>query len=75
MCVYSFSLLIAFVHLDEFAGTFDLFPCLEAPLIASQPHFYGADETLLDNFESGINPVKEDHAIYMHFELVRSGFR
>lgn len=54
----------------SFVGTFDLFRCINAPLIGSQPHFYGADPSLVANFESGINPKKEDHAIFMHFEMV-----
>lgn len=54
-----------------FIGTFDLFPCTGAPMIASQPHFYGADPALLRHFESGISPNKEEHAIFMHFEMVR----
>lgn len=54
-----------------FVGTFDLFPCVGAPLIASQPHFYGADPVLLRDIETGLNPVKENHEIYMHFEVVR----
>lgn len=39
-------------------------------MIASQPHFYGADPALLRHFESGMHPNKEEHAIYMHFETV-----
>lgn len=54
-----------------FVGTFDMFPCVGAPMIGSQPHFYGADPSLVANFASGINPVKEDHAIYLHFEMVK----
>lgn len=48
-----------------------MFPCVGAPMIGSQPHFYGADPSLASKFETGIKPVKEDHAIYMHFEMVR----
>lgn len=54
-----------------FIGTFDMFPCTGVPMIASQPHFYGADPALVRHFESGISPNKEEHAIYMHFEMVR----
>lgn len=39
-------------------------------MIGSQPHFYGCDPALLRHFESGIHPNKEDHAIFMHFEMV-----
>lgn len=48
-----------------------MFPCIGAPMMGSQPHFYGADPSLVDNFASGINPNKEDHAIFMHFEMVK----
>lgn len=53
-----------------FVGTFDMFPCVGAPMIGSQPHFYGTDPSLIANFESGIEPEKEKHATYMHFEMV-----
>lgn len=49
-------------------GTFDMFPCIGAPMLGSQPHFYDSDPWLLDNFASGLNPNKKDHAIFMHFE-------
>lgn len=39
-------------------------------MLGSQPHFYGADPWLVDNFAAGINPEKEKHAIFMHFEMV-----
>lgn len=48
-----------------------MFPCIGAPMMGSQPHFYGADPSLVDNFASGINPNKEKHAIFMHFEMVK----
>lgn len=47
-----------------------MFPCFGAPMIGSQPHFYGVDPSVLDDFESGVNPIKEKHAMYMHFEMV-----
>lgn len=50
-------------------GTFDLFPCVGAPMFGSMPHFYDADPWLLSNID-GLNPNKEEHAIFMHFELV-----
>lgn len=52
-------------------GTFDLFRCTGTPMVGSMPHFYDGDPELVKNFESGINPKKEDHAIFMHFELVK----
>lgn len=51
-------------------GTFDLFPCVGAPMIGSQPHFYDCDPSLAENFASGIEPIKEKHAIFLHFETV-----
>lgn len=53
-----------------FTGTFDMFACVGAPMLGSQPHFYGADPELVENFASGIEPNKDKHAIYMHFEMV-----
>lgn len=47
-----------------------MFPCIGAPMMGSQPHFYGADPSLVDNFASGISPEKDKHAIFMHFEMV-----
>lgn len=35
----------------------DLSKCVGAPLIGSLPHFYKADESLLEGVE-GLNPVK-----------------
>lgn len=51
-------------------GTFDLFRCVGSPLFGSLPHFYKADPKLVENFASGINPNKEEHDIYIHFEIV-----
>lgn len=42
-------------------------------MMGSQPHFYGADPALVEKFASGINPKKEEHAIFMHFEMVSKG--
>lgn len=53
-------------------GTFDLFRCVGSPLFGSLPHFYKADPELVKNFASGINPNKEQHDIFMHFEIVSS---
>lgn len=47
-----------------------MFPCIGAPMIGSQPHFYGADPSLLEHFSGGISPNKEEHAIFLHFETV-----
>lgn len=48
----------------------DLFKCLDASLIASMPHFYLGDESLLANIKSGLNPIKELHEIFVDFEIV-----
>lgn len=41
-------------------------------MFGSQPHFYGADPSLIDNFAPGsFHPNKEDHAIFLHFEMVK----
>lgn len=52
-------------------GTFDLFRCTGTPMFGSLPHFYGGDPQLVNNFASGLKPNKDEHAIFMHFELVR----
>ncbi|XP_055308047.1 sensory neuron membrane protein 1-like [Sitodiplosis mosellana] len=39
-------------------------------MFGSQPHFYGADPALRANFASGIEPSKDKHAIFMHFEML-----
>lgn len=55
-------------------GTMDLFQCVGSPLVASMPHFYDAEPSLLRGIASGLNPNKEEHAIYLDFEIVRSHF-
>lgn len=44
-------------------------------MMGSQPHFYGADPSLVEKFASGISPDKDKHAIYMHFEMVIEIFK
>lgn len=51
-------------------GTIDLYRCGGIPMIASLPHFYLGDPKLVEDIESGINPVKEKHELSMLFELV-----
>lgn len=51
-------------------GTLDLYKCSGAPMIASHPHFYLGDPQLLANIESGMNPNKVDHGIFLLFEIV-----
>lgn len=53
-------------------GTFDLYRCSGTPMLASHPHFYNGDPSLLANIESGMNPNKKDHAVFLLFELVRN---
>lgn len=52
-------------------GTIDLYKCAGTPMFMSMPHFYMGDEKLLNNIESGLNPDKEKHGIYLMFEGVR----
>lgn len=50
-------------------GTFDLFSCMGAPIIASMPHFYNADQGLIDAVD-GLSPDQSKHEIFVDFELV-----
>ena len=52
-----------------FRGTMDLSPCVKAPLVASKPHFYGADPVLGDSVD-GLRPNQTEHDIFIHFEIV-----
>ncbi|XP_026748291.1 sensory neuron membrane protein 2 [Galleria mellonella] len=49
-------------------GVMNLFPCQQAPAIASLPHFYLASEELLEFFDGGIKPDKEKHKSYIMLE-------
>lgn len=51
-------------------GTIDLYKCAGTPMFMSMPHFYMGDEKLINNIESGLNPDKEKHGIYLMFEGV-----
>lgn len=51
-------------------GTMDLFPCVEAPITVSLPHFLHADPSLLANVASGLSPNEEKHEFTMSIELV-----
>lgn len=56
-------------HDCPYKGTYELFKCVGAPLVASMPHFYDADPILLDKI-IGLSPNKNDHAIYLEFVSV-----
>lgn len=51
-------------------GTLDLFNCMGVPIVATLPHFLDADPSLLENVESGLEPVKKDHEIFASVDLV-----
>lgn len=51
-------------------GTLDIFQCVGTPIVISMPHFYDADPAILRQIESGVNPNKEDHHVYIHYESI-----
>lgn len=50
-------------------GVMDLTKCIGAPLVASLPHFFQADQSYIEGVK-GLNPNFEDHAVYIYFEPV-----
>lgn len=51
-------------------GTMDLFPCNQAPVIVSHPHFLYGDPSLLANVGSGLNPIEKLHEFVFNIEVV-----
>lgn len=51
-------------------GTMDMFPCLNVPVLISNPHFYHADPSLLANVASGLKPEQKKHEFAITLELV-----
>lgn len=51
-------------------GTMDLFPCVQAPVIVSHPHFLWGDPSLLANIGSGLSPVESKHEFVFNVEVV-----
>lgn len=50
-------------------GTLDMSPCVGFPLVISKPHYYGSDPILLKTVD-GLNPIKDQHDIILHIEMV-----
>ncbi|XP_043284448.1 sensory neuron membrane protein 1 isoform X2 [Venturia canescens] len=50
-------------------GLYDLFPCVNAPIVASLPHLYDVDEMYLQQVD-GLRPTKEEHQISIDFEPI-----
>lgn len=50
-------------------GSFDLYRCMGLPLYATLPHFFKAEQ-LLDGIESGLNPDKKLHGLFVNLEIV-----
>ncbi|KAJ8687762.1 hypothetical protein QAD02_023556 [Eretmocerus hayati] len=48
-------------------GIYDVYKCVKAPIIISNPHFYNADPRYLDMVE-GLHPDKEKHAMVFDFD-------
>lgn len=51
-------------------GTMDLFPCVQAPITISLPHFLDGDPSLLANIASGLQPVRKKHEFHLSIEKV-----
>lgn len=51
-------------------GTMDLFPCIQAAISASLPHFLHADPKLLENME-GLSPDEDKHELFIKVEMVK----
>lgn len=51
-------------------GTMNLFPCIQAPIVVSHPHFLYGDPSLLANVGSGLNPIERKHEFIFNVEVV-----
>lgn len=51
-------------------GVLDLNQCQQAPVVASFPHFYLADEKLKEYIEEGLHPDKNKHETFVEIEPV-----
>lgn len=51
-------------------GTMDLMPCVKAPITISLPHFLHADQSLVANVASGLQPIEKNHEFFMSLDLV-----
>lgn len=51
-------------------GSMDLSACLNAPLLATKPHFYEADPSLLENVH-GLSPSPDKHDIMVYIDMVK----
>lgn len=51
-------------------GTMNIFPCVQAPVVLSHPHFLYGDPSLLANVGSGLNPIESLHEFVFNIEVV-----
>lgn len=51
-------------------GTLNLYPCLQAPIVISHPHFLYGDPSLLENVGTGLEPIEKLHEFIFKVELV-----
>lgn len=51
-------------------GTMDLMPCIQAPITISLPHFLHADQSLVANVASGLQPIEKKHEFFLSLDMV-----